>query len=105
MSRNPKQELLEEKWESCSWCEFRLTSRAQAQPPSGTLKNKMTNKSHKINRNWQGQRLLPEAPCYVLLAGTNDLHALRANIEKDARANQGKTHRESMVAQSIFETR
>jgi hypothetical protein len=37
----------------------RLTSRAQAQPPSGTLKSKMTNKFHKINGNWKGQRLLP----------------------------------------------
>jgi hypothetical protein len=42
---------------------IRLTSRAQAQPPSGTVKSKMTNKSHKINRNWQGQRLLPAATC------------------------------------------
>jgi hypothetical protein len=42
------------------WC-CRLTSRAQAQPPSGTVKMKMTNKFHKINRNWQGQRLLPAA--------------------------------------------
>jgi hypothetical protein len=31
-----------------------LTSRAQAQPPSWTTKSKMTNKSHKINRHWQG---------------------------------------------------
>jgi hypothetical protein len=38
-----------------------LTNQAQAQPLSGTLKSKMTNKSHKINRNWQGQRLLPAA--------------------------------------------
>jgi hypothetical protein len=27
-----------------------LTSRAQALPPGGTTKTKMTNKSHKINR-------------------------------------------------------
>jgi hypothetical protein len=40
-----------------------LTTRAQAQPPSGTSKENMTNKSHKINRNWQGQRLLPAAIC------------------------------------------
>jgi hypothetical protein len=38
------------------------TSRAQAQPPSRTLKSKVTNKFHKINHNWQGQRLLPAAP-------------------------------------------
>jgi len=42
---------------------FRLTSRAQAQSPSGTLNGIMTNKSHKINRNWKGQRLLPAAIC------------------------------------------
>jgi hypothetical protein len=41
----------------------RLTNQAQAQPPSGTLKSKMTNKFHKINHNWQGQRLLPAAIC------------------------------------------
>jgi hypothetical protein len=40
-----------------------LTSRAQAQPPSETMKTKMTNIFHKINRNWQGQRLLPAAIC------------------------------------------
>jgi hypothetical protein len=38
------------------------TSKAQAQPLSGMSKAKATNKFHKINRNWQGQRLLPAAP-------------------------------------------
>jgi hypothetical protein len=43
-------------------CASRLTTQAQAQPPSGMSKTKVTNKSHKINRNWKGQRLLPAAP-------------------------------------------
>jgi hypothetical protein len=31
------------------------------------LKSKVTNKFHKINRNWQGQRLLPVAPFQIAL--------------------------------------
>jgi hypothetical protein len=38
------------------------SSGAAAESRTAGLNRKMTNKSHKINRNWQGQRLLPAAP-------------------------------------------
>jgi hypothetical protein len=34
---------------------------AHAQPPSGVSTNKVTNKCHKTDRHWQGQRMLPTA--------------------------------------------
>jgi hypothetical protein len=32
------------------------------------MKSKVTNKSHKINRNWKGQRLLPAAPLLGIMS-------------------------------------
>ena len=53
-----------------------LTSRAQAQPPSGTLHGMMTNKSHKINRNWLGSRCIGIA-CSDLLGDFLALAVMR----------------------------
>src|SRR5208283_4528622 len=50
-------------------------------PSSGTaaerdVEMQNTNKSHKINRNWQGQRLLPAAPLLALMVLSPPLERL-----------------------------
>jgi hypothetical protein len=40
------------------------SSGTAAESHNAGLNGIMTNKSHKINRNWQGQRLLPAAPLF-----------------------------------------